>query len=300
MSFLANAQMVDPKFVINPINPNSKEKNITSKGEISLNMTKLGSHVKISGNGNTFNKQKVWDKDGDSGRQMRKANKKEEYRDPTVYFSMVILSEVDPNEIIERTPHEWSRMNRVRLQIKDLQSMNSETVVSIYKVLKNTPKEVILKELERILLMTQEKAKSNNLDFEDYDFSMDIDVELGKTLPQMNLRVQIAKLKGQDVPTFNKLSNKAQYARKCWHLEVASKFAARMKRLIQMAKDYGCVEHYRPACSKLLSLVCPDEFRKNERRPRSYCRGTSSGHLFANTCYHPKHARGGTLGRNDE
>ena len=67
MSFLTNAQMVDPKFVINPINPNSKEKNITSKGEISPNMTKLGSHVKISGNGNAFNKQKVWDKDGDSG-----------------------------------------------------------------------------------------------------------------------------------------------------------------------------------------------------------------------------------------
>jgi hypothetical protein len=43
--------------------------------------------------------------------------------------------------------------------------------------------------------MTQEKAKRNNLDFKDYDFMMDIDVELGKTLPQMNLRVQIAKLK---------------------------------------------------------------------------------------------------------
>jgi hypothetical protein len=43
-----------------------------------------------------------------------------------------------------------------------------------------------LKELERILLMTQEKAKRDNLDFEDYDFLMDIDVELGKTLPQMN------------------------------------------------------------------------------------------------------------------
>jgi hypothetical protein len=67
MAFLTNAQMVDPEFVINPINPNSKEKNIASKGEISPNMTKLGSHVKISGNGNAFNKQKVWDKEGNSG-----------------------------------------------------------------------------------------------------------------------------------------------------------------------------------------------------------------------------------------
>jgi hypothetical protein len=67
MSFITNAQMVDPKFVINPINHNSKEKNITSKGKISPNMTKLGSHIKISGNGNAFNKQRVWDKDGASG-----------------------------------------------------------------------------------------------------------------------------------------------------------------------------------------------------------------------------------------
>ncbi len=229
MAFLTNAQMVDPKFVINPINPNSKEKNIASKDEISPNMTKLGSHVKISGNSNAFNKQKVWDKEGDSVRQSHKANKKEEFKDPTVYFSMVISSEVNPTEIIERTTHKWSRLNGAHLQIKDLQFMESETVVSIYKVSKNTPKDVILKELKQIRLMTQEKARDAHLDQEDYDFLLDTDLEYGKLLPDMNLRVQIAKLKGQEVSTFNQLSNKAQYARKSWHLEVASKYAVKMK-----------------------------------------------------------------------
>ncbi len=103
MSLITNAQMVDPKFVINPLNPNSKEKNITSKGKILPNMTKLGIHIKISGNSNAFNKLKVWDKDGESGRQSCKANKKEEFKEPTLYFSMAILSEVEPKEIIERT-----------------------------------------------------------------------------------------------------------------------------------------------------------------------------------------------------
>jgi hypothetical protein len=100
---------------------------------------------------------------------------------------MVILPEVEPKEIIECTTHEWSCMNITRLQIKDLQFMESETVVSIYKVLKNNPKDVILKELEKILIMTQEKARDDNMDVEDYDFSMDIDVDIGKTLPTMNL-----------------------------------------------------------------------------------------------------------------
>ncbi len=56
MAFISNAQMVDPKFVINPLNPSSKEKSIGSKVNVSPNMTKLGTHIKISGNGNAFSK----------------------------------------------------------------------------------------------------------------------------------------------------------------------------------------------------------------------------------------------------
>jgi hypothetical protein len=67
--------MVDPKFVIDPLNPKSVSKDIASKGDISPNMTKLGEHIKISGNGpNVFNKRKVWDED--DGRKSRKVNKK--------------------------------------------------------------------------------------------------------------------------------------------------------------------------------------------------------------------------------
>jgi hypothetical protein len=70
---------------------------------------------------------------------------------------------------------------------------------------------------------------------------MDIDVPIGETLPEINLKIQNAKLKGQDVSIFNKLSNRAQFARKSWHVEVASKYAEGMKELIQYAKEMGCV-----------------------------------------------------------
>ena len=59
----------------------------------------------------------------------------------------------------------------------------------------------------------------------------------------MNLCVQITKLKGKEVPMFNKFSNRVQYARKSWHLKNVSKYATKMKCLIQIAKEYGCVEH---------------------------------------------------------
>jgi hypothetical protein len=59
MTFISNAQILNLKFVINPLNPYSKEKNISSNGGISPNMTKLGTHIKISVNGNVLNEKKV-------------------------------------------------------------------------------------------------------------------------------------------------------------------------------------------------------------------------------------------------
>ncbi len=82
MSFVSNAQMADPKFVINPLNEHSKEKNIISKGKISSNMTKLGLHVKISGYGNVFTKKKIWTNQDNEYRSRK--SKKEEFRNPTV------------------------------------------------------------------------------------------------------------------------------------------------------------------------------------------------------------------------
>jgi hypothetical protein len=73
---------------------------------------------------------------------------------------------------------------------------------------------------------------------------MELDVAIGETLPPMNLRIQNVKLKGQDVSTFNRFSHWLQYARKSWHLEVTTKHAAKMKRLVQMAKDCSIVEQY--------------------------------------------------------
>ncbi len=70
---------------------------------------------------------------------------------------------------------------------------------------------------------------------------MDIDVPIGETLHEINLKIQNAKLKGQDVSTFNKLRNHAQFACKSWHIKVAFKYAAGMKELVQYAKETGCV-----------------------------------------------------------
>ena len=136
-------------------------------------------------------------------------------------------------------------MNGVWLQIKELQFVNSETVISIYKVSKLTPKEVILEELKRILIMAQENACKDHLDLNLYDFTLDLNVEDPSSLPPMTMRIQTAKLRGEYyVSFFNRLSNHAQYARKTWHLEVPSMYATKMKSPVEIAKAYKCVETY--------------------------------------------------------
>jgi hypothetical protein len=248
MAFITNVQIVGPKFIINPLNPLSDTKPITMKGEISPNMTKLSTHIKISGRGNAYSKQKVWDKgedDKNNSRKNCKANKKEdEYRDATVYFSMVVSSGVPPQEIIDCTTHEWARANGTRLQIKDLQYVDSETVVTVFKVSTQIPKPMILAEFKKILTSVQQMARDDYMDKENYDFTMELDVAIRESLPPMNLQIQNAKLKGQDVSTFNKLSHRAQYARTSWRLEVATKHATKIKGLVQMAKEYSIIEEY--------------------------------------------------------
>jgi hypothetical protein len=219
--------MVNPKFVINSLQEISKERNISSHGEISNNMTKLGSHVRISGNRNVFNCQKVWNNKDQSGRK-----KKETFKDPTMWFLNVVSASVPPGEVFERITHEWACIGGTRIAIKDLQNLDSKTVVSIFKVSTATDKHVILAELKRILSNAQAKAETKGIKFcNKYDFSMEMDATIGETLPEMNLRLQNAKLRGQDLAIFNKLSGRAQYARKSWHLEIVSQQVKKMKAL---------------------------------------------------------------------
>jgi hypothetical protein len=154
---------------------------------------------------------------------------------------MVVSSKVEPKEIIERNIHEWARLNGTHLQVKDLQFVDSETVVSIFKVSITMNKEVIHAELKRILLNAQAKAQIEFMDQEKNDLSMDADVEIGKSLPEFNLIIENAKLKGWDVLTFNRLSNRVQFMRKSWHVEVTSKYANGMKELVQYAKESNCM-----------------------------------------------------------
>jgi hypothetical protein len=122
---------------------------------------------------------------------------------PVVLFSMVISSVVPPQEIIDRITHKWACLNGTRLQIKDLQSIDSEMVVTFFKVSTMTPKEVLLAELTKILHEAQKCTQQVSLDTNTFDFTLDDGIKIGESLQPMNLCIQIAMLKGLPVNTFN-------------------------------------------------------------------------------------------------
>jgi hypothetical protein len=73
---------------------------------------------------------------------------------------------------------------------------------------------VILVELKKILLKAQRRASDDLLDITTYEFTFDEGVEVGELLPALNLCIQNAKLKGQEVMAFNNLSHRAQFTQR--------------------------------------------------------------------------------------
>ncbi len=186
---LKNHQLVDPKFAFCPVNMDSKDKKIFGHTGIPINMTMLGAHVKISNFGrNPFMKQKTWGKGTSKG--------KEETKDPVVYFTMVIATDLDPHDVISGISHKWNRLSGTCLMIKDLQTVNSEVIVALFNVLTVNNKDTLKSELHKILVDAQERVhKTDSL-----DFIWPVSTLQGDDrLPQFELRLQVPKLPGQDV-----------------------------------------------------------------------------------------------------
>jgi hypothetical protein len=179
---------------------------------------------------------------------------------------MIVSTEVRPQELLDRVTHEWARTGGSRLQIKDLQTIKSKTVVTFFRVSTMTPKTVIIAKLKLILLQAQQKASADSLDSSSYDFILNNGIEVGESLPPMNLRVQVALLRGAPVYAFIKLSHQAQQARRSWHLEVDSLHAPKMKTLVQVAKDYGCVEEFWGCHAHLSELTNAESSTREVKR----------------------------------
>ena len=222
-----NALMVDEHFVIAPVKDDIDPKYWYSSSDIPLNMTAVGSHISISANNiRNFEKQRKWDGPG---------KKEKEEPSSTVYFAFAICCDIAPAMLLARVGIEWTRAGGSRLMIKSLPCFDTVCPLVFYYLYNDTHPTTILEELKKILTHTQELCMN---DMEAMD---SVEITLND-LPEMTLRKMIPKIPGQDTSTFKHISNRAQFARRAWHLEVEASSAWWIKELVEKAKHFGCFE----------------------------------------------------------
>ena len=221
--------MVDEHFVIAPVKDSIDPKYWYSSSDIPLNMTAVSSHISISANNiRNFEKQRKWDGPG---------KKEKEEPSSTVYFAFAICCDVAPAMLLSRVGIEWTRAGGSRLMIKSLPCFDTVCPLVFYYLFNDTHPLTLLVELRKILTHTQELCLN---DLETMDC---LDATLND-LPEMTLRKMIPKIPGQDTSSFKHISNRAQYARRAWHLEVEASAAEWIKELVEKAKHFGCFEQF--------------------------------------------------------
>lgn len=225
---VTNGKHIDPSFVINPVTEGA-EKDISSNKNISANMAILGKHVKVSGGDKNFKPTKVWTK--------YKVNPDgpDEFKPPTVYFSVAVSIDVDVPDFVDLLSIEWGRMGGIRLEQKALQSFSTISPLAIYLIWNRMHQATLIGEYTKILEEAKEIGEANEM-LEDELFLT------WASTPSFSLRLNVPRLPGQDTSVFNNYSTQLSHGRKVFHIECDKKDEEYLKKLTQIAKDNGLIE----------------------------------------------------------
>jgi hypothetical protein len=236
---LINGQILDPMFALAPLKHNeatTKPKHITAIDDVPVNFTHLGQYAFTSGN-RIFEKKKDWKGENDRYSKTKRADHRdnelqpETFKDPVVYFTVAIATDTLPRTLINGIRTEWEANGGGKLQVKDLQSQESKVVMALYFVYTGTPYHIILKTLNSILLDATSIKEHERMELEgDEEYN-------APPIPGISIRLQVPRLKGMDTSNFDKLPYHVRENRKALHIETDPDDEARLKDLIQFAKE---------------------------------------------------------------
>ncbi len=121
----------------------------------------------------------------------------ETYKDPVVYFTISISTNIPPHSLINGIRTEWEANGGGKLQVKDLQAQESKVVMALYFVYTGTPYHIILKTLKNILRdATNIKERERMMIEDDFDYNP-------PPIPEISIRLQVPRLKGVDTSNFD-------------------------------------------------------------------------------------------------
>jgi len=146
----------------------------------------------------------------------------DEFKDPKVEFTVVIGTDMDPKDFVHKLGLEFGRNGGQSMQIKSLKAYSTENLIVLHRFHTGIPWDVIIFEVKEILIKAREIGMAPN--------ALDVAV-----------RINVAKVPGQNTSQFEGLSSQISYARKAIHLEVNSKEKPYAMQLWNIAKENGVV-----------------------------------------------------------
>jgi hypothetical protein len=115
-NLLENIHLVDPCAIMHAADEMGGAKPLSSKTEMSTNMTAFLACALVGSNANAFKPKK-----NNTKKQGRKGKDKPDTIDPNVYPTLVFSLDVDPNIIILQVTHKSCHVGRFYFQKKQLQ-----------------------------------------------------------------------------------------------------------------------------------------------------------------------------------
>jgi hypothetical protein len=182
-NLLENIQLVDSLAIMHAVDESGGAKPLGSKSEMSTNMTVFLAYAPVGHNAKAFQPKK-----NNDSRKGRKGKDEPDTFDPSVYPTMVISSDVDPEIIISHVAHEFGHTGGFYFLKKQLQCEETMTPYIIYFLYTFNDIATLWGELTSLLEEALQGLKDNFMLPDEFEYA---------PLPDINIRLGVPKLPGQ-------------------------------------------------------------------------------------------------------
>ena len=230
---LQEIQTVDPKFIYEPLEAGDLDLRCEKPSDIPSNMTQ------VCGIFDLDDKQKFQDvEDWQAKNRAEQAGEDisamEFTKNPEVFFYFYFSCDKPPTQVIKRVKQEWERQGGKRLEMKAIQSRDTESALVLYRIHNRGDKDDLIDELE---YMAEQGKEMECLESDDFN------LEWGMAdIPMMHLNLATPKIPGQDPQQFKGMTSRQQQNRKAYHVVVKAEEVIPIQTFIEAAKKHGLLK----------------------------------------------------------
>ncbi len=223
-NLLENIQLVDPTAIMHAAVKTNNSKPIGKKEEINANMTIFLAYAPVGKDRNAFKPKK-----NNNKKKGQRGKDEPDTLDPSVYPTLVFLSDVDAETIVSQVMHEFCRAGGFYFCKKQLQCVETVTPFIIYYLYTFNDIAALCREPTDLLKKAYQDLESNFMLPEEFEHSK---------IPGINIRRGVPKLPGQPRSQFWDYSREMQEARQAHLIECNVQAIPFLRLLIGYIKEH--------------------------------------------------------------